>query len=77
MKIIKDNDVITINCTHCQSTLEINKRDLQYFYNFGHCSYLYVDCAVCGKMIQIKNDSISASWRQFVNNLIISISGED
>jgi hypothetical protein len=70
MKVIHSTDTHELQCSHCKSTLEIERADLKYHYNFGHHSYLYVECPVCDRQGEVTGKDLPKRWERYANALI-------
>ena len=77
MKVKDNQNTCDITCKACKSTLKIGLDDLEYHYNFGHDSYLYVVCGACHRQSRVEQKDMPADWKSFVNNLIFSVALDD
>ncbi|MBI3633639.1 MAG: hypothetical protein HY226_05100 [Candidatus Vogelbacteria bacterium] len=77
MKVLENADVFEISCKACGSMLEITRDDLDYDFNFGHYSYLYVVCGACRRRVDLSKIKLPADWQQHINNLIADVCGDD
>ncbi len=77
MRIIDNKNTVVVTCKNCQSTLELEKNDLEYHYHFGHNSYLYYNCEACDSTNEIDRNSLPSSWQDHIKTMINEIVGDD
>ena len=66
MKVIENNNKVTVSCTNCGSKLEIEPGDIEVS---AFTNTLYVVCEACGSPVVVEGvDGIDRLFRQQVLN---------
>jgi endogenous inhibitor of DNA gyrase (YacG/DUF329 family) len=66
MKVLVDNNHISVECPHCKSSLGVFVEDIRYNEMAHHTSVFETDCGACGKPVGIKDPSIPPSWKHVI-----------
>ena len=63
MRVLINNDVITVTCSSCNSELAVECDDVESTdIGHGHSHMQWVNCCVCGKEIGLSRDQIPNHW---------------
>lgn len=65
MKVLINNNrenFRTVACPHCQSSLEIESKDIIYNEIAHRCSTFEVACGACGKNFGVNENQVPKTW---------------
>ncbi len=66
MKVLKNNNYITVECPRCKSSLGVFSKDIHYNEISHHSSTFEVSCEACGKSFGIDSKLIPQSWKDVI-----------